>query len=184
MSTVESPVNLPGGDATKGRFEWFHNACGTIYADTLDDAIACAYHLIARHDPSNAAQSCRHVERVGYNAAHGSDWVAPVPVAAQAGPNPILLDIAVPGAVPEHRAPAVDIPTAPQNPADLAYAQGTPAPQAPAPYSPPQAPAPFTPPTPLPERYTAGPDAVTPVQPSTGESLPSNPDAPDFGAGA
>lgn len=158
MNATESPVTLPGGDATKGRFEWFHNACGTIYADTLDDAIACAYHRIVKHDPANAAQSCKHVERVGYNAAHGSDWVAPVPVSAQAGPNPILLDIAVPGAPVVNQAPPVEIPTTPAPPAE-------PVPSFPA----------FTPPLHTPE----------PVPPApSGGTLPAAPGAPDFTPGS
>lgn len=157
MSPTESPVTLPGGDATKGRFEWFHNACGTIYADTEDDAIACAYHRILPHDPGNAAASAVRVERVGYNAAHGSDWVAPVPVAATPQANPAILDIAVPGATAVPNAPDVHVPMTPQPEHEAAIGR------------------PLTPPTAPP---------VAPAPPSTGGTLPSDTNAPDFGAGA
>lgn len=146
------PTELPGGDATKGRFEWFHNACGTIYADTEDDAIACAYHRILPHDPGNAATQAMNIERVGYNAAHGSDWVAPVQRPATPTANPVLLDIAVPGAANENRAPAVDITPTPQDPNVREQ------------YAPP---APFVPPNPNPS--------------APGGTLPVNPNTPDFG---
>lgn len=171
MSTND-PTALPGGDATKGRFEWFHNQCGTIYADTLDDAIACAYHRILPSDPTHAASACINVVRVGYNAAHGSDWVAPVPVAATAGPNPVLLDIAVPGAVPVPQAPPVVPAMTPQDPATAAHyaAQATPPAPAPAPL-----PAAVQPPT--------EPPTGAPGLGDTG-TLPAAPGAPDFGQGA
>lgn len=164
MNAPASPTELPGGDATKGRFQWFHNACGTIYADTEDDAIACAYHRILAHDPGNAAAAAIHVERVGYNAAHGSDWVAPVPIAAQAGPDPALLTVAVPGAQAVPQAPPVNVPMTPQDPATAAYYT----PAAPAPVAP-------QPPT---EPPTGAPGLGDPG------TLPAGPTTPDFGQNA
>lgn len=106
MSPTEAPaLPGPGGDPTKGRFEWFSASCGTIYADTEDDAIACAYHRILPSDPGHAAREAVNVTRVGYNAAHGTDWVAPNQPVTLAQANPALLDIAVPGAVAVPQAP-------------------------------------------------------------------------------
>lgn len=67
MSEDDTP-RIAGGDAAHGRFEWHHADAGTIYADTLDDAIAHAKTRLDTHDPATSAQKCVHVARVGFNA--------------------------------------------------------------------------------------------------------------------
>lgn len=70
-----APTPLAGGDAAHGRFAWHHADCGTIYADTQDEAIAAAHTRLDAHDPATAAQKCIHVQRVGFNTTPG-DWSA------------------------------------------------------------------------------------------------------------
>lgn len=74
MSTTEAvPYDGPiGGDWTKGRFEFFHDACGTIFADSVDDAIDFAYQRIKLHDPMHAAAYAAGVRRVGFNVSGAS----------------------------------------------------------------------------------------------------------------
>lgn len=62
-----------GTDAARGRFAWHHADCGTIYADSLDDAVQIAYERLSLIDPATANQKCGAVARVGFNTTP-ADW--------------------------------------------------------------------------------------------------------------
>jgi hypothetical protein len=72
MTGTETPA-LAGGDAANGRFAWHHADCGTIYADTLDEAIAAAHTRLDAIDPVTASQKCVNVQRAGFNTTP-KDW--------------------------------------------------------------------------------------------------------------
>lgn len=73
MSDTDTAPRVIGGDAAQGRFEYFHKDCGTIYADSQEEATAHAFTRLSAHDAGNAAASCINVRLVGVNQTPG-DW--------------------------------------------------------------------------------------------------------------
>lgn len=73
VALTDAETLLIGTDPTKGRFEYQHEACGTIYADDDNEAMEIAFKRLMVHDPATAANICKNVVKLAFNVTP-KDW--------------------------------------------------------------------------------------------------------------